>query len=221
MTLVFENPFESKFSLAVVSESILATWKPSPEELKVLSAKASDRRRTAFKLGRAAAHEALQKAGLNPVPPVLRGARGEPIWPKNFFGSISHSHGYGIALVGPEGHARSVGIDLEKISVARPIELRRRVCTAKELLWIEAGGDRQHERLCILFAAKESLYKALSPLTLKYVGFRDVEFTFPPASSQFSAVLIRGASPEFTAGTRLNGGYQIKDEFIFAYTLIR
>lgn len=221
MSLAFDNPFDSNFSLAVVAESILATWQSSADELKLLSAQASDRRRTAFMLGRAAAHEALKMAGLNPVPAVLRGARGEPLWPKNFIGSISHSNGFGVAVVGRSGPARSIGIDLEKISSTRPIELRRRVCTAKELLWIEAGGEKQDERFCLLFSAKESLYKALSPLTYKYLGFRDVEITFAPGGLRFSAVLLRDAGAEFVAGTRLNGGYQIKDEFIFAYTLIR
>ena len=58
---------------------------------------------------------------------------------------------------------------------------------------------------CLLFCAKEAVYKAWFPLTGRWLGFADADITVNAADGTFTARLLVSA-PELD-GSRLNGGF--------------
>jgi 4'-phosphopantetheinyl transferase EntD len=169
-----------------------------PEE-EALLAGAIDKRRREFTRGRMCARTALQQLGY-PATAILRGSRGEPLWPKGVVGSITHCDGYRAAAVARSGELVMVGIDaepharlpdgvLEQIARAEELALLRRLCSEMpQLHW-----DR------LLFSAKESVYKACYPLSQRRLGFEQISIAFDPSRRAFLARLL-------TAGPTLAGG---------------
>jgi 4'-phosphopantetheinyl transferase EntD len=147
------------------------------EEERALPATAVAVRVAEFRLGRLAAHRALRKVGIEPRP-ILRGERGEPLWPRGVVGSITHSGGHAIAMVARSETAGRIGIDLEKrdryfddleAQIARPEELAalaRLPGPARELAALE------------IFSAKETIYKAHFPLVRRFFGFEMARIEF-------------------------------------------
>lgn len=129
---------------------------------------------TDFALGRAAADDALGRLG-EPRAPIPVGASGEPVWPDGIVGSISHTPGLAIAIVGRREEFLGIGVDVEL--AGRNVDERTfaRICTPAELEWVRAGPDPKLRAL-MLFCAKEATYKALSGLGGSRLGFHDVEF---------------------------------------------
>ena len=68
-----------------------------------------------YKMGRHAAHLGLKALGADEIE-VGRGERGQPLWPQGFVGSIAHTEGRALALVGSKEHFVGLGIDVEKES---------------------------------------------------------------------------------------------------------
>ena len=82
-----------------------------PEE-EALLASAIEKRRREFATGRMCAHSALQQLGY-PAGAILRGSRGEPLWPEGVVGSITHCDGYRAAAVARSQEIVTLGIDAE------------------------------------------------------------------------------------------------------------
>ena len=147
---------------------------PLPEEEALIS-RAVDKRRNEFVTARHCARVALKQLGLPPTP-ILKGERGEPLWPEGVVGSLTHCQGYRGAAVGRSPAVRSVGIDAEPHGVlpdgvlnaiSLPVERREIAALPDGLHW-----DR------ILFCAKEATYKAWFPLTERWLGFEDAHISF-------------------------------------------
>jgi 4'-phosphopantetheinyl transferase EntD len=109
-------------------------------------------------------------------------------------GSITHTSGYCAAVVASAQRARSVGIDAEP-NRRLPAGVLDRVSGAAERAELDrldkpggAGAEVCWDRL--LFSAKESVYKAWSPLTGRWLGFADVELAIDPAGRAFHATLL-------------------------------
>jgi 4'-phosphopantetheinyl transferase EntD len=151
--------------------------RPHPEE-EPLIARAVERRRREFITARACARSALRRWVAEPGP-VLAEARGAPIWPKGYVGSLTHCAGYRAAAVGRATEFASIGIDAEPhealpsevvgavMSPAEQAALDRRTADHPDLHW-----DR------MLFSAKESTYKAWYPLTGRWLDFLEAEVRF-------------------------------------------
>jgi len=58
-----------------------------------------DTRRKHFYLGRTAAHNAISSLLGQDKTPILKGKRGEPIWPEGIIGAITHTGKIAIAAV--------------------------------------------------------------------------------------------------------------------------
>ncbi len=141
-----------------------------PEEAPAM-ASAIPKRRRQFVSGRHFARMALRKlAGV--APPIPRDARGRPIWPPGFIGSISHSEILAAAAVS-KGALRGIGIDVEDSNrLARShARLHRKLFTPAERsrTWTDAREG------VVMFSGKEAAYKAVNPLVGRYIGFREVE----------------------------------------------
>lgn len=158
-----------------------------PEEQALLGRSVESRRREVTN-ARTCARRALRTLGL-PDAPILRGAKGQPLWPAGVVGSITHTKGYYAAAVARAGVVRSIGIDAEPHDrlpdgvlghIAFGAELDRLAALAGDGVWWER----------LLFSAKESVYKAWFPLTGRWLGFEDAELTIDPAAGTFGARIL-------------------------------
>jgi enterobactin synthetase component D / holo-[acyl-carrier protein] synthase len=173
-----------------------------PEE-EVLVGKAVEKRRREFTTARACARAALGQIGL-PVVPILTGERGEPLWPQNVVGSITHCEGYRACAVARSSEILTIGIDAEP-NAALPEGLLADIARPEELPGLRAMATEypnvHWDRL--LFSAKESVYKAWFPLAERWLGFEDARITFDPGAHAFTANLL--VSGPVVAGRPLSG----------------
>ena len=124
-----------------------------------------------FLLGRYCASKALELMGRdNGV--VGQNQDGSPIWPQGTIGSITHSKGFAVAVAAPSKEYQSLGIDLEQMDRLKPRSIVRIV---HELERDSIKDDVS--RGTVLFALKESFYKAQYPIYKKKLNFKDVAFS--------------------------------------------
>ena len=167
----------------------------SPAETALLHPQAVPGRRETFRLGRQAAHAALQAIGQDGGP-ILAGTSREPIWPAGVVGSISHVAGVGVALVAPHDLSDGVGIDIESQRWAP--ELEDQVPRPEEREWLDAGSTTERSaKLLALFSAKESVFKAFYPSVGRYFGFSAASLV--PTSSGFAASLVEEIDDRYPA----------------------
>jgi 4'-phosphopantetheinyl transferase EntD len=184
-----------------------------PEEYGLV-AKAVDKRKLEVTNVRTAARRALARIGIPPVP-LLRGAKGQPLWPAGVVGSMTHTAGYCAAAVADIGKIRSVGIDAE-VHDTLPDGVLGAIALAEEKAQLDRLGDTgaiHWDRL--LFSAKESVYKAWFPLTGRWLGFEDARITIDPASSGFTVeLLVDGETTEGPALRGFTGRYLVENGFV-------
>lgn len=143
---------------------------PEPDTLRGAIAK----RRCEYLAGRvcaATAGEALTDESLIPA----LGEDRAPLWPAPLVGAITHSHGRAAALVGHRDHWRGVGLDYEAwLAPRRALRLAGEILTEQErqaLLGLDEA--EQARRITLTFSVKETLFKALYPLTGRRFYFQD------------------------------------------------
>ncbi|WP_241847377.1 4'-phosphopantetheinyl transferase family protein [Streptomyces sp. CB02009] len=142
---------------------------------------------TEFAAARRCARRALLGLGAAPGP-LLRGGRGEPLWPAGVVGSITHRAGYRAAVVGPAGATAALGIDAEPAVALRPGVLRRIALPAEHAGLAALPSVPGLPWDTLLFCAKEAAYKAWYPLARVPLGFHSAEVRFHP---ERSAVTVR------------------------------
>jgi len=187
------------------------------EEAATLSPKAVLRRRESFALGRAAAHDALAALGV-PVAPVPKANTGEPLWPEGVVGAISHTGGFGVAVVGRSAQYRGIGVDLEGLTRGLDATADHLVCTPAEAAWAAEGADNR--RRIMLFCAKEAIFKALYPIEHVWLGLLDAELTWREADGAFDAVLLKPGGVTFPAGYRLRVSCRVIGDMALACTFV-
>lgn len=175
-------------AVAVVSAEEADAYVLHPEEARAISPHASAKRRLSWAMGRAAARRALKDAGITHAGPILRCCAGEPIWPDGISGSITHCYPWSVAAVTRSSGFLSLGIDLERMDRIHDIDISSVVCRDSERDWVFAGND-SHERLCMIFSAKEAVYKSLYGGYRRYIDFAEVELSWCAEQSCFRAVL--------------------------------
>jgi len=193
-----------------------------PQERALLAAEASPKRIADFALGRSCARAALRQAGAwSEGPPPLLLQRGRaPIWPAGYVGSLAHTHGAAAAAAAPSARYGALGVDLEPrgrdAAAAGSRILRPEERTAL------AGGTR--EAVILWFCVKESIYKALHPLTDVYLGFQDVR-VLPSASiagltaggsGTLDWELLKPCGAQFPAGMRGRAGWSVSGPWLVA-----
>ena len=89
----------------------LAHYDELDEEERRIVGAAVDSRKAEFGDGRWCAHRALRGLGVD--GPILRGDKGRPLFPGPVTGTISHTRGLRVALVGRTDRWRSLGLDVE------------------------------------------------------------------------------------------------------------
>lgn len=143
---------------------------PMPPGLERALAK----RRAEYLAGRVCARAALRQAtGLDAVPGT--GDDRAPRWPAGAVGAITHSHGEAAALTGDARQWRGLGLDRERwLAPARAARLRDELLTPAERDTLTGlSEDALARRVTLTFSVKESLFKALYPLTGRRFYFQD------------------------------------------------
>jgi 4'-phosphopantetheinyl transferase EntD len=194
---LFSNPFPnwSAFTLAPIDDP--GAEPIHPDELALVPPTAVDKRKREVAAGRRAAHRALIAAGIDARDPILRGPRGQPLWPAGIVGSITHAAEHAGAVVAPRIHTEGVGLDLESMGRNVGPELAKMICTPEESAWV--GGDVS--RLLRLFSAKEAIFKACYPVAEIYLGFFDARLV--ETEDGFDAEILKAFSPRHPIGWRM------------------
>lgn len=143
----------------------------------ITAPKATQKRQAEFLSARLCArHALLLQTGHSGLPMAQADSRA-PLWPAQSCGSMSHSHGIAAAIVGASQHWQNLGLDIEKpISVARAQRLFNAILTPTEQQrYHQLDQDSAAWYLTYVFSLKESLFKALNPLTEVYFTFQDAQ----------------------------------------------
>ncbi|MFH1131940.1 MAG: 4'-phosphopantetheinyl transferase superfamily protein [Pseudomonadota bacterium] len=209
--LVSPFPREISFSVKFVDEEnqhIIPR-----EELAILTAKVVKSRKDHFVAGRAAAHTALEVLLGSSDFPLLRGEKGEPLWPPGIVGAITHTKGIAASAVAQKCNCDGIGLDLELMDRRVSIGIADRVCTPKEQEWVKESVPN----LKMLFSAKEAVFKAFYPIEGVYLDFADVELTWDKRDSRFSGVLIERAGKHYPIGYGFDVGCILVGPYVFAF----
>jgi 4'-phosphopantetheinyl transferase EntD len=179
-----------------------------PEELAAVSA-ATPARVAEFRTVRVLARRAMARLALEvghgaADHPLLPDARGAPAWPPGLVGSMTHTGEYRAALVAPAGTYAGIGLDAE-LSRELPAQVRELVCRPEERRMIEVLERRDPTTPwgCVVFSAKESVYKAWNPLTGLWLDYEDIAVRLDAEQRTFRARLTGSRSP---ARSRLMAG---------------
>ena len=168
----------------------------------------SQNRKREFIAGRFCAHEAMVLANVSPEH-IQIGGKGEPIWPSNIVGSITHSHGYAAAAVARKSDIVSLGLDAE---IDEPLSSRvlRRISNVQEQEWVEnVGGTLVQNPGKVLFSAKEATYKAWYPITQEWLGFKEVLINFHDQGNTFTVDIQKNGPIR-----EMHGKYTIRKDVI-------
>lgn len=154
---------DDAFSQARISE---------PERLRRAVAK----RRCEYLAGRVCATAAGKALTGDTLTPTL-GEDRAPCWPSPLVGAITHSHGQAAALVGDRGRWQGLGLDHEVwLAPERAARLSGEILTEQEKPALDGLDETgRAERITLTFSVKESLFKALYPLTGRRFYFQDAE----------------------------------------------
>lgn len=101
------------------------------------------------------AYAAGRRWGLEQLPELARGEQGKPHFPAFPQYRFNLSHSGTLALCALD--EQPVGVDIEVIRPRHP-RLARRICSERELEWLEGQEDRE-TALCKLWTRKEALAK--------------------------------------------------------------
>lgn len=148
------------------------------EERFVLNAVIS--RKAEFATGRSCARKIMAKFG-HPGISIPVGLKGEPLWPKGVSGSISHDQGIAVAIGSTDCQFAGLGIDL--LGSENCIDSAGRGLIADESEIGNAGSMLERhtssltqgvDPVLLIFSAKESAIKAVSPSLGHYLDFREI-----------------------------------------------
>ncbi|MEY9841213.1 4'-phosphopantetheinyl transferase EntD [Streptacidiphilus sp. EB103A] len=167
-----------------------------PDEEAAVALAVESRRRE-FATVRHCARQALDRLGFA-YRPLVPGAKGEPTWPDNVVGSMTHCAGYRAAAVARDRDLASLGIDAEPDQPLPP-DMLEVIALPEEGERIQALLRATDHRLNwdrLLFSAKEAVYKAWFPLTRALLEFHEADITFDGGTVAHVADHLLGGSFE-------------------------
>ena len=155
--------------------------------------------------------------GVEPVG-VGRGDGGEPLWPADVVGAISHSQDVAVAVVGRRMHYAGLGVDVEEPARGPTARAARLVCRPSEMAWADPEAGTQ--RLTMLFSAKEAVFKALYPIEHVWLGFADAELTWRADRDAFEASMLKSAGAGYPVGFRLSVNCTVGDDWVLSMAFV-
>ncbi|MER5306101.1 4'-phosphopantetheinyl transferase superfamily protein [Streptomyces lasiicapitis] len=192
-----------------------------PEEAAYV-AKAVAKRQREFATARHCARIALARIDVPPAP-ILRGDKGEPLWPAGVVGSMTHCLGYRAAVVARPAAVTSLGVDAEPAEPLSDPGVLELVSDEKEraalaALAVDHPGvpwDR------LLFSAKETVYKAWFPLTQRWLGFEDAHLDIRPDGTFSAKLLVEGPVVAGAELTGFSGTWLVRDGIAVTAIVLR
>lgn len=173
---------------------------------------AADKRKTEYLVGRMCARAAVKYITGHHAAPSL-GADRAPCWPAGTVGSVTHSHGWAAAIVASSQHYLSLGLDAEALlSDSRATKLAQKILTTPERQRFRSElAQRPGQLITLAFSVKESLFKALYPLTKKRFYFEDAELLEWTGAGRAKMRLLTDLSREWRAGQQLTAWFSQQD----------
>ena len=178
------------------------------------------KRQAEYLAGRLCAREALRRvSGQASVPAV--GEDRAPQWPLGVAGSITHGDNWAAALVAPVNRWRGLGLDVERLlPVERAHRLQGEILTPAELQRLsDLDDETRATRISLTFSLKESLFKALYPLTLARFYFHDAELLEIDHDSARLRLLI-DLHPDWREGAELDGQFVLFDNKVLSLVAV-
>ncbi|WP_166269203.1 4'-phosphopantetheinyl transferase family protein [Marinobacter caseinilyticus] len=182
---------------------------------------AASKRKTEYLAGRLCATEALRSlSGVASTPGTL--ANRAPQWPEHSVGAITHSTGWAAAIAAHNEHYLGLGLDAESLlSEDRAHRLSSEVMTANELARFPlAQTDDLGFLVTLIFALKESLFKALYPLVQSRFYFRHAELVDWTADGRASLRLLTDLSPTWSHGREVSSQFCVVENRVLALVTI-
>lgn len=182
-------------------------------------ARAVEKRKREFTLGRSCARRALLSLGIDPQPLPANTDRSVR-WPAEAWGSVTHTENFCAAVAALRRDVRGLGIDAEVRARVRE-NLWSHVASAREIAWFRhAANEREAaERATLLFSAKEAFYKAQFCLSESFVGFHAVELEFDPQGG-FVVTVVEDIAQSFARGERVAGRYALLPDHVVTSVVI-
>lgn len=209
--------FVAQHSVAFDAEddADLATQFPGitiPESL----ARAARKRRVEYCAGRFCAREALRVC--SPAyadAPIPSGPHGNPLWPCEIVGAITHTHEFASAAVALRRQARAIGLDAERVTETVLAAVDHVAARDEISALVRATCWSSASVFGVVFSAKETIFKCLYPQVRRYFDFRDVMIeALDPDKGRFSARLLVALTPTLVPGTRLNGRFERREDLV-------
>lgn len=176
----------------------------------------SKKRRLEFLAGRFCAAKAIGLMGAGADARIGVNSDRSPHWPKDLIGSITHTEGFVSAAVAEERALQGLGIDSEKIQTGEPLEAIRKIAsTDEERALIAEAGLGEAEAHFLLFSAKESIYKCVSPIVGAFFDFSAaIIYKIDPSAGTFRSRLTKDLGDGFAAGLTLCGRFEFKGAYV-------
>lgn len=141
------------------------------------------RRRVAFSTARYCARLSLALSG-HGIHEIPVGEYGQPIWPADTVGSISHGGGFAWAVSGRSNQFASLGIDIDAIESISP-RLRSKILTKEEL---SSDKTAENAAVALHFSVKEAVYKAHFQYKNTTLSFLDISISMSTPRSGLAAI---------------------------------
>lgn len=180
---------------------------------------AIEKRRHEYAVGRTCARTALRQLGL-PAQAIPTGSSREPVWPAGIVGSITHCAGLVAAAVARADEYMGIGLDAEPATRVLEQPLTRHICTPAEAARLHEHGLPPGLESMLVFSAKETVHKAVAPISGIWLGFHDVEIDFDAERGTYSARLVREPHERLEPLSRLAGRFAVRDGFVLTASLI-
>jgi 4'-phosphopantetheinyl transferase EntD len=188
-----------------------------PAEAKYVG-RAVPKRVQEFAAGRLCARRALAEFGIVDFPIKVADDR-QPIWPDSMVGSITHTVGYGAAVVAERQSAAALGLDSEVVGDVHA-DIWPRICVPTETTWVESlAALEQAAAVTLIFSAKEAFYKCQYAVVRERLNFHDARIEAVAWGASSGAFLIH-ATRAIALRTRtalpLQGRYLYHEGFVTA-----
>jgi enterobactin synthetase component D / holo-[acyl-carrier protein] synthase len=173
---------------------------------------AVEKRQAEYLAGRLCARQCLlATTGSAAIPE--RGDDGAPIWPGSCVGSITHTQGWAAAIAGPKPHFAGLGLDAETLlSDRRAAALARKILTPAERQRFHAELENPARLITLVFSMKESLFKALYPLTGRRFYFQDAELVSQSEDGKGRLRLLTELTAQWPAGRELDAQFVVEND---------
>ncbi|MBK5000633.1 4'-phosphopantetheinyl transferase superfamily protein [Pseudomonas sp. S31] len=167
------------------------------------------KRQAEYLAGRICARAALQRLDGRDYVPGTHEDR-SPIWPAGIHGSITHGKGWAAAVVAAQSDCRGLGLDQEALlDDARAERLQGEILTPAEIERLDQR--RTGLAVTLTFSLKESLFKALYPITRQRFYFEHAEVLEWTAAGLARLRLLTDLSAEWRHGAELQGQFSVHD----------